>query len=597
MVRKSSRQWPAALLAAVATTAAVVLATVLSAAPASAHEHPTKVELDAPAVVQVQTFGEVSISLVEHNRHGRHIGLVQRTYRVPLLSGSGFTVDPSGVVVTSPSVVNADLRRAETHAVNRIFHERYGDAVPMPADPYGRQTVPNVDPADSVNERLQRCYEPNTTDQTGGCVVFSNRLVTVLPFVTSQEKFGNLPAQVLAPAEGQSQDVAVLRVGGGSMPTVQLGTTDSDVQAFTALGFTGPPLDEASQGQLIGHFTEPGSGEVARDEDYPALAAGVAEGLEGGPVVGEQGQVVGFLQRDPDGGTLRYTGIDAVRSALDGLQLGSGRGPTDAVYESGMHDFTNDLFAEAIPDFEQTLELYPGHALAAEKLAISQDGVARGAGADPADVAAAGDEPGGAGASAAWYEAGWVLPAAGGVGLLALLVLVVLLVRRRGGDEEEDEGTAEQGNGPAAGVPPQQWTPVPGSSPPHGVASPLASWPEAGSGAGRPSTGSDPGGPGPLPSLGSPAMAGGGGHDGGASDPSGGAPSSAGSGARETVIKPGRVLAHSPEAAPTAPRAVPAADAAPAAGASSAAVTLCEQCRSPVPADHDFCGRCGHPRR
>ena len=79
------------------------LIAVVGAGPAQAHDHPTPVELDAPGVVQVQTYGQVSISLIEHNRAGAHIGLTQRTYTPLLRSGSGFAVDASATIVTSPA--------------------------------------------------------------------------------------------------------------------------------------------------------------------------------------------------------------------------------------------------------------------------------------------------------------------------------------------------------------------------------------------------------------------------------------------------------------------------------------------------------------
>src|SRR4051794_11448014 len=113
----------------------------LVAAPAVAHNHPTQAELTAPAVVFVKTFARVDISLVEHNRAGRHIGLVQRTYEPEIASGSGFAVDPNGTIVTAGPVVTPDLSRAWLYAVNKIFSERYGRNASMPKDPFGKQTI------------------------------------------------------------------------------------------------------------------------------------------------------------------------------------------------------------------------------------------------------------------------------------------------------------------------------------------------------------------------------------------------------------------------------------------------------------------------
>ena len=152
--------------AAIATTLIAAPAAVLAvtAGPALAHEHPTKVELISPAVVRVETYAEVSISLIEHGLRGAHIGLHQRTYTPMLAAGSGFAVDPTGGIVTSREVTDVDLRRAEIYAVNEIFRERYGAAARLPANSFTRHRISGGDPTERIAERLQQCYTPNRTD-------------------------------------------------------------------------------------------------------------------------------------------------------------------------------------------------------------------------------------------------------------------------------------------------------------------------------------------------------------------------------------------------------------------------------------------------
>src|SRR5438105_13485124 len=102
-------------LAGLAMISLTVVVGVFSG-PAAAHTHPTPIELDSPAVVRVETYAEVSISLIEHNQRGTHIGLTQRTYMPLLASGSGFAVDPSGGIVTTRKAIDVDLKRAEIYA-------------------------------------------------------------------------------------------------------------------------------------------------------------------------------------------------------------------------------------------------------------------------------------------------------------------------------------------------------------------------------------------------------------------------------------------------------------------------------------------------
>jgi hypothetical protein len=63
--------------------------------PAAAHTHPTPVDVSEPAVVRVQTYVQVFISLIEHDRHGKHIGLYQKRYELLGTAGSGFAVVPA----------------------------------------------------------------------------------------------------------------------------------------------------------------------------------------------------------------------------------------------------------------------------------------------------------------------------------------------------------------------------------------------------------------------------------------------------------------------------------------------------------------------
>jgi hypothetical protein len=441
---------------------------VLTAPAAHAHTHPTPVELDSPAVVRVQTYAEVSISLIEHNKIGAHIGLLQRTYTPLLSSGSGFAVDPSGAVVTSHEAIDVDLRPAEVYAVNRIFNEHYGDArAPLPRDPSTRQTIRDSDPNDRLNMRLQRCYRPNTTDDSGGCVVFSRRVVKVLPFVLSQRQFGDLTAEVLVPKDGKAQDVAVLKVGGSSMPTVNLATSTEGVAAFSILGFTEVPRDGRSLRTTEGHFVRAAAAEVKRDEQYASLSSGIRAGMVGGPAVGERGQVVGFL-RDRSAGTgagadrpadLVLVGPETIRAALTTAGITPHRGPTDGAYENAMHNYKNKLYAASVPSLSQVLRLYPGHALA--KQALDDANRKKGTAEDLGEQFLPNASGSRAGRPDLVRTAGPV--ALGAAAVLALVLVILLLARRKQRLAPAGAGPASAPDGAAPGV---DSTPPGGTVPP-----------------------------------------------------------------------------------------------------------------------------------
>ncbi|SHN36809.1 trypsin-like peptidase domain-containing protein [Cryptosporangium aurantiacum] len=421
---------------------AAVLAVCVSAltlgiaTPAEAHKHPTPAELIAPAVVRIMTYGKVSISLIEHNFRGstgNDISLVQRSYQPMLGTGSGFVVNPSGTIITSPTVTGVDLNRAAIFAVNKIFNERYGDGAPMPADPYTK-AKPSANTDDVVSKRLQRCYQGNTTDETGGCVIFTQAVVTVQPFVSDQKQFGDLPAQVVYPTGGKKSDVAVLKVGASSMPSVVYGNSADNAEAVSTLGFTNTPTDEKSLKATQAHFTKKGSGVVRPNDDYLAeLNRGFTDGMSGGPVVSEKGQVIGFLAKS--GNEIKLVGPDQIAEALAAVDVKAERGPTDLVYENALHNFNNQLYTAAAPNLSQVLKLYPGHALASQKLTVANQrkGTSADKGTDGAtDTSGFGttDEQSSGGSDGSSNILLW-----GGLGAIVVLAVLLgaVLLRGRGG--------------------------------------------------------------------------------------------------------------------------------------------------------------------
>jgi hypothetical protein len=581
---------PATALTALAGAAVLLLAT---ATPAGAHTHPTPVELAMPAVVQVRTDAVVNISLVEHARGGPHIGLLQQTYRVPLMTSSGFAVDPTGSVVTTGRAVDVDLARAEVYAVNQVFQERYGERAPLPDDPYARTSIDDGGSADPLNPRLQQCYSPNTTGESGGCVVASTREVRVLPFVSDQRVYGDLPAEVVYPQEG-SNDVAVLRVGASSMPTVQL-ASGLEGTAYAVLGFTRTPVDESSLTQVDGHFTTEGQPEVERDEAFGAQVAALRAGVQGGPVVGPGGQVLGLLHVDGGPGeaesSVTLVGPDALAAALSEAGVTPGRGPTDSVYESASHNYKNALYTAALPSLAETLKLYPGHALASEYSATSQ------AKAGTAEDLT-GQEVSGAATTGSDDGSGSSLPVLLSIGAVLVLALVVVLLRRR-----RSTGPADAGAEPYGPEPPAPTTSASTTAAPEAVGT-VAGAPVPAASASRTDPHTDPGsGPPTMVRPGVPRQepvtevrprprAG----VAGATQPP--APGSARARASASGAAASGVLSAAggvpPPRSAADPAATSAADA-PRPVAPAVAPAGCRVCRQPTSPEIGYCESCGYP--
>jgi hypothetical protein len=428
---------------------------VAGAVPAEAHQHPTPIERAAPGVVYVEARARVEVSLVEHRQRrdpsGIHIVIVQSTSDPVLASSSGFVVDRTGAVVANGSITATDLDRARVYAVNEAFRKRYGAEAPLPGDLFTRQQVGAPD--DPLQQRLDACYPPNRTNDAGGCVVSVTPTYVVYPYVTSQEKYGQLDAELLP---GSTPDIAVLRVrGANSMPTVALGNSTAGASAVTALGFTAVP-DADHQLQVIDSHLDKAGGTALKSQELDEaetkgaarLAKGLARGMQGGPVVAEGGQVIGFLATGPGTGpppapSGRLVDVGKIREVLAKDGVTARRGPADTSFEAAMHPFKNRAFAASIPNFKATLALFPGHFLAAENLAVAE----RNAGTQaPSGAATGGGLPAAAGAvSAASGRWTIVLPAL--AGLVLLTAVGVLLLRRRrlaGTRREAAPATASQ---------------------------------------------------------------------------------------------------------------------------------------------------------
>jgi hypothetical protein len=441
------------------------------------------------------TYGVVNISLIENTVTGQYSSdtkLVQRSYKPLLATGSGFVADPGGAIVTSPKVTGVDTQRAVVYSVNQLFHERYGSGAAVPGDPYTK-AVPSTNPGDDVAKRRQRCYQMNTVDATGGCVVTVSRQVVVQPFVSNQASFGNLNADVIYPAPGKTSDVAIIKVGANSMPSSNLGTSVSDVAAVSTLGFSTTPSDEKSLRSIQGHLVKKGDPTLKNDEYIGQIRAGLRDGMLGGPVVAEKGQVVGFLNNDSKNVTI--TPAEEVQAALAQAGITPKRGPTDAVYENALHNFNNQFYTAAAANLSQVLKLYPGDALAAEKLAIANQ--KKGTPADKGEGSAAGPDTVGfdnsANGGSAEKDSPNLVLWGGSAAVVVLAVLLVVLVLR--GRRKPDEAAA-----PAEGVP--------GQYPPGGYPYPYPAGYYPGSAPPFPASGipgQQPGMvPGQYPPLGSP---------------------------------------------------------------------------------------------
>jgi zinc-ribbon domain len=362
-----------------------------------------------------------------------------------------------------------------------------------------------------------------------------------------------------------------MRVGASSMPTVALGQSAAATKAFTVLGFGDVPTGKAdSQKQLVGHFKAAGGPPFDQDEYLPKLEDGLRDGGRGGPLVAAQtGQVTGLLSlpadvtREPSKSAKpEFVDVKRIREVLTSVGVEPRRGPTDAVFEDAMHSFKNKLYTPPIPSFQRALELYPGHALATEDLAVAK------AKAGTADDLTGKEGAGVSGSTSGGGLPGWVPVVVGVLVVLAVLAAVFLLMRRRGEPAEPGSGASgamatPAGAGAASSTGARRTPPRALPSPPAGTASKAV----AKNGPARDGTAPPP-----------PAAR---------SGATGQRPAQLGAAVPAAAQPSGPVKAGSPAAADPA--------AAPLALASDEAPTFCTQCGHRLGAGHRFCGLCGTP--
>ncbi|MFI6597116.1 hypothetical protein ACIBHX_12715 [Nonomuraea sp. NPDC050536] len=420
----------------------LAVALVLLAAPAMAHNHPSGItDLVTPAVVRVEATAHVDITLLDHIGELVH---VERSYDVPIGSGTGIVINPEGGIVTLTRVVKTD-RDVAVYAANRVFAEHH--KVKIPAD-FARHKLKD----DVLNHHLQECYPPKTPTAT--CIINVTTNITVFPNVSPADPKG-LKAD-LVKAGDTLDSPAVLTLSGrvlGSlgMPTAPLAdkVPDAAGSPTNVAGFLGRPAPNLPFTVDIAHLRQGGGGDSQgrqfadpeKKVDEPVkLGKLIDEGFLGAPVIGDKdGHVVGMLFGGGQDG--RMIGVREITAALAKAGVAPRRGAIDSAFEAALTRYHTKYYTEAASGFQRVLELYPGNVVAAGllKISLQKRGTAEDAGTKGAVSPTPRSLP------------LWPFIVAAAVLLVAALVGAFLLWRRRAPEERVEEPPA-----PVATASPQQ---------------------------------------------------------------------------------------------------------------------------------------------
>ncbi|MFF0306178.1 hypothetical protein ACFYSC_02055 [Streptosporangium sp. NPDC004379] len=424
---------------------------VAATAPALAHEHPSGItDLVTPAVVRVEATAHVDVTLLDHIGELVH---VERSYEVPIGSGTGTVVTPEGAVVTLTRVVE-NAKDVEVYAANKVFADHH--KVKIPAD-FERHHVKN----DRLDHHLQECYPPKRPTAT--CIFDVTTEIRVFPNISPPDRQG-FKAEISSTADSPDGPAVLVPTGradgGTGMPTAPLAAAvpDKDGSPVAVAGFTGRPAANLPESVDIAHLRAGGAGEGGRrfkdpegKADEPKkLGALIDRGLLGGPVIEDRkGEVVGLLTGGGD--DARMLGVREVTRALAEARVTPRRGPIDAAFEQALTRFHTGYYGDAVPAFQRVLELYPGHTVAAARLkeAQAKRGTAEDKGAAQVRMSPGAEHRG---------PPLWMFLVAGGVLVVAVLAAALLLWRRGGGTEAPGAAGADAGEETEVAGPP---TPVP----------------------------------------------------------------------------------------------------------------------------------------
>ncbi|WP_233149753.1 S1C family serine protease, partial [Kineosporia sp. A_224] len=343
--------------------------------------------------------------------------------------GTGWVVTPDGYVVTAAHVVSPDAAelRAEFAATG--------------LDEFNTRAAQDLAVSNQTNQVKFTASE--IRQLTKAVAVFNAKYLKVGKITKSVSAeigvavagFGKgrkgKPAEVVSVGKPYpGKDVAILKLEGESnFPTLPLGQ-NTDVQQGESLYVAGYPaastflsgLSKDSEVQPT-VTTGPLTAIKSAESGMPVFQtqAPASPGNSGGPVLDDQGHVVGVLVAsavDNKGVALEnqefVIPVSVVREALQQKNITAKESQSTATYDEALTEFYDKHYKNAMPLFQRVKNLYGGHPYVDQYIADSQTAIDQGKDETPKPV---------------WI---WVLLAGVVLAVVLGIVLLLLLLRRRG---------------------------------------------------------------------------------------------------------------------------------------------------------------------
>ncbi|MGY1715996.1 zinc ribbon domain-containing protein [Geodermatophilus sp. SYSU D01106] len=290
------------------------------------------------ALVRIQVTAITTIVHLDHSTGDLHV--IDGRYEIRQGQATGVVVSGDGVVATLYRELAVDVDRVVVPAANRLFVDRFGATLEAGQQATGRTraTEPHLD------THLQDCY----VQRTDHCFTVPQMQYDVVLLTDP-------PRRVRALLVNDPQaptDVALLRIGGASMPTAPLAAAGDVPAGGELVGYDADvPSDPAEQGGW-----RPVSLPVTVDGaalSGEGLPEALDRGLTGGPVIDPStGEVLALADLDRAGAQAGVVGADAVRAAVDAAGIEGGSSPFDVAFRSGLTLLEDGDAAAAVRQLE-----------------------------------------------------------------------------------------------------------------------------------------------------------------------------------------------------------------------------------------------------
>jgi serine protease Do len=318
---------------------------------------------------------------------------VHRTKVKLTATGSGFSITPDGYIITSAHVVAQKDDDIKTALLAQELRDERDDFV--------------------ANVRAEGLTQTQATKFLAAIVQWATRMATFTNFQRSIAVLGSTGsgstssskrrAATLVDAGEQfpGKDVALIKVAARNMATVPLGddTALSTGDRLFVLGFPGPAtfnptLSKASQREPT--LTQGVLSAKKVNGGYTVLQtdAGMTHGNSGGPVLDEQGKMVGVATAgsvDPKTGH-ELSGpnfavpASIVNELLHKAHVSAAEGEAGRAYRQALDAIDRQWYERSLPLLDRVKALDPGHPLVAKLIKDSQTAIDQGRDRTPVEI-------------------------------------------------------------------------------------------------------------------------------------------------------------------------------------------------------------------